>query len=145
MLWWDSRADDCYSAARPIGNCADRRTVPSLDVWGTRSTNYGDDWIAPTRQSTVTSNPNYEQFDGRAVPFGGDYLWITSLGSFSFGAWTDWRNTIAGVDQREAASEDNDGADALQCRTLLASGAFSGDTCPRNGGLDQNIYGTLTP
>ena len=24
-LWWDSRNDPCYSAARPIGNCADRR------------------------------------------------------------------------------------------------------------------------
>ena len=26
------------------------------------------------------SNPNYEQFDNRAVPFAGDYLWVTSLG-----------------------------------------------------------------
>src|SRR5205807_5359986 len=145
MLWWDSRADPCYSSARPIGNCANRSTVASLDVFGTRSTDHGDNWISPTRLNAVTSNPNYEQFVGRSVPFGGDYLWITSLGTFSFGAWTDWRNTVAGVDQREAASEDNDGADALQCRTLLASGAFSGDTCPRNGGLDQNIYGTLTP
>ena len=25
------------------------------------------------------------------------------------------------------------------------SGAFTGDKCPRNGGLDQDIYGTLTP
>src|SRR5437763_366662 len=98
-----------------------------------------------TRLTAVTSNPNYEQFDGRSVPFGGDYLWITSMGTFSFGAWTDWRNTVAGVDQREAADEDNDGADVLQCRTPLASGGFTGDKCPRNGGLDQDIYGALTP
>src|SRR5206468_2679880 len=96
VLWWDSRADLCYSAARPIGNCANLSTVASLDVWGTRSTNHGDSWISPTRLTAVTSNPNYEQFDGRSVPFGGDYLWITSMGTFSFGAWTDWRNTVAG-------------------------------------------------
>jgi hypothetical protein len=93
------------------------------------------DWIAV--QATGTQ--------GRTLPFGGDYLWITSLGSFSFGAWTDWRNTVPGVDQREGADDDHDTADVLQCRTQLASGAFTGDTCPRAGGLDQNIYGALTP
>ena len=144
-LWWDSRADPCYSAARPIGNCANRSTTASLDVFATSSANHGDSWITPTRISSVRSNPNYEQFDGRAVPFGGDYLWITSLGTFAYGVWTDWRNTVAGVDQREAASDDNDNADALQCRTQLASGAFTGDTCPRNGGLDQDIYGNFAP
>ena len=93
----------------------------------------------------ATSNPNYEQFDGRSVPFAGDYLWITSMGNFSFGTWTDWRDTISGVDAREAASDDKDGADVKQCRTKLPSGAFTGDTCPRDGGLDQNIYGAPTP
>ena len=145
LLWWDSRLDPCYSSSRPIGNCADRSTVPSLDVWGAMSSDQGESWTGLTRLTSATSNPNYEQFDGRAVPFAGDYLWITSLGSFAFGTWTDWRNTIPGVDQRESASEDNDSADVLQCRTMLASGAFSGDTCPRSGGLDQDIYGTPTP
>src|ERR687887_569650 len=28
-LWWDSRNDQCYSPTRPIGNCADRSTVPA--------------------------------------------------------------------------------------------------------------------
>jgi len=144
-LWWDSRADPCYSAGRPIGNCANRSTTTSLDVFATSSTNHGDSWITPTRVNSVRSNPNYEQFDGRAVPFAGDYLWITSLGTFAYGVWTDWRNTVAGVDQREAASDDNDNADVLQCRTQLASGALTGDTCPRNGGLDQDIYGNLAP
>lgn len=145
VLWWDSRADPCYSPARPIGNCANRTTVASLDVYATRSNDHGSSWIAPTRLNAVRSNPNYEQFDGRSVPFGGDYLWITSLGTFAYGAWTDWRNTVPGVDQRESASEDNDGADVLQCRTALASGGFTGDTCPRSGGLDQDIYGGNAP
>lgn len=145
MLWWDSRSDPCYSAARPIGNCVGGATVASLDVWGTSSTNYGDSWTAPIRVSGVTSNPNYEQFDNRSVPFAGDYLWITSMGTFAFGAWTDWRNTVAGTDAREGASDDHDAADVAQCRTALPSGGFTGDTCPRAGGLDQNIYGTFMP
>jgi hypothetical protein len=37
-IWWDSRNDRCYSVTRPIGNCADRTTVPSLDVYGATST-----------------------------------------------------------------------------------------------------------
>ena len=144
-LWWDSRLDPCYSAARPIGNCADHSTVASLDVWAAVSFDNGASWTGFSRVNAVTSNPNYEQFAGRTVPFGGDYLWVTSLGGFSFGVWTDWRNTVPGIDLRESAGEDNDAADVLQCRTLLASGAYSGDTCPRNGGLDQDIYGGVTP
>jgi hypothetical protein len=144
-LWWDSRSDPCYSATRPIGNCANRTTTTSLDVFATSSANHGDSWVAPTRLSSVRSNPNYEQFDSRAVPFAGDYLWITSLGTFAYGVWTDWRNTMPGIDQREASSDDNDNADVLQCRRQLASGAFTGDTCPRSGGLDQDIYGNFAP
>ena len=144
-LWWDSRLDPCYSPARPVGNCADRTTVPSLDVFATMSGDYGNTWSGSTRLTDVTSNPNYEQFSGRTIPFAGDYLWITSMGSFSFGVWTDYRNTVAGTDLREASAEDNDGADVLQCRTQLSSGAITGDTCPREGGLDQDIYGDLTP
>ena len=39
----------------------------------------------------------------------------------------------------------NDAADVKQCRTQTSSGAFTGDTCPRAGGLDQNIYGDKAP
>ena len=145
VLWWDSRADSCYSSKRPIGNCADGSTVLSLDVWATVSTDRGSTWASPTQLTSTTSNPNYEQFSGRTVPFGGDYLWITSKGTFAYGAWTDWRDTVSGTDLREAASEDNDDADVHQCRTQLPSGAITGDTCPRAGGLDQNIYGKAAP
>lgn len=144
-MWWDSRLDPCYSPARPIGNCADRSTVPSLDVWAAVSFDHGETWSGFTRVNAVTSGPNYEQFDGRSVPFAGDYLWLTSLGTFSFGAWTDWRNTVPGIDPREANAQDNDGADVMQCRSLLAPGTYSGDTCPHAGGLDQDIYGAVTP
>jgi hypothetical protein len=143
-IWWDSRLDPCYSPARPIGNCPDRTTVPSLDAWGAASSNFGASWT-PSRVSDVTSNPNYEQFSDRAVPFAGDYLYVSSRNGFSYGVWTDWRNTVQGTDPREAPEDEDAGsADVLQCRVFMA-GAWSGDRCPRSGGLDQNIYGDLTP
>ena len=146
-LWWDSRNDPCYSPARPVGNCADQTTVPALDVWAARSTDAGATWTNRTRVTDYTSNPNYEQFSDRTVPFAGDYLWVTSLGSFSYGAWTDWRDTVQGVDPREVPEDEDDfSADVKQCRTFdQASKSWSGDQCPHDGGLDQNIYGDHTP
>jgi hypothetical protein len=155
-LWWDSHNDPCYSATRPIGNCADRSTDASLDVYATTSSDAGATWASPTRVTDVSTNPNYEQFDNRSVPFAGDYLWVTSIGSFAFGTWTDWRNTVAGTDQREtstAPDPDADNADVHQCRTSSvvtdkkgnSTTVFTGDTCPHDGGIDQNIYGDLTP
>jgi hypothetical protein len=155
-LWWDSHNDPCYSAARPIGNCADRSTDASLDVYATTSSDGGATWASPTRVTDVSTNPNYEQFDNRSVPFAGDYLWVTSIGSFAFGAWTDWRNTVAGTDPREtstAPDPDADNADVHQCRTSStvtdkkgnSITVFTGDKCPHEGGIDQNIYGDKTP
>jgi hypothetical protein len=71
-------------------------------------------------------------------------LWIDSKGGVTYGVWTDWRNTVGGVDQRET-TQDEVGADVLQCRTTLADGSVTGDTCPRAGGLDQDIYGDFAP
>jgi hypothetical protein len=76
--------------------------VPSLDVFATRSSDGGATWDPSTRVSDVTTNPNYEQFDNRTVSFAGDYLWVTSLGDFSYGTWTDWRDTVPGTDPRES-------------------------------------------
>jgi hypothetical protein len=156
-IWWDSRNDSCYSVKRPIGNCAvgtTRTTVPSLDVYASRSTNAGGTWSASSRVTDVSTNPNYEQFDNRAVPFAGDYLWVTSLGDTAYAVWTDWRNTVQGKDPRETPEDEDVGtADVVQCRDTLTltdkkgntSKAWSGDLCPHAGGLDQNIYGDKSP
>jgi hypothetical protein len=139
-MWWDSRNDTCYSAARPVGNCADRTVVPALDVYAGTLNPATLAGTGVTRVTDVTSMPNYEQFSGRTLPFAGDYLWIDSALGSTYAVWTDWRNTVAGVDPRETVPI----ADVLQCRTLVG-GAWTGDTCPRAGGLDQDIYGDATP
>ena len=144
-IWWDSRNDPCYDPARPLGNCADKSTVASLDAFGTSGSTATLAWSPSTRLSTVTSNPNWEQFSNRTVPFGGDYLYISSVGTFSYGVWTDWRDVVAGSDPREGGDSDADSADVHQCRTQNPDGTFTIDTCPYEGGLDQNIYGDVTP
>lgn len=58
-LWWDSRNDPCYSPTRPIGNCADRTAVQSLDVWATTSSDFGSTSTSNTRITDVSSNGNY--------------------------------------------------------------------------------------
>jgi len=145
-IWWDSRFDTCYDPARPLGNCSDKKTVASLDAFSASGSTATLTWSLPsTRLSTFTSNPNWEQFGGRTVPFGGDYLYISSVGTFSYGVWTDWRNVVAGGDLREGGDSDADSADVHQCRTQNPDGSFTRDTCPWEGGLDQNIYGSTTP
>jgi hypothetical protein len=144
-IWWDSRNDPCYDPRRPLGNCADRSTVPSLDAFASAGSTATLSWSPATRLSTVTSNPNWEQYGGRTYPFGGDYLYISSVGPFSYGVWTDWRDVVPGSDLREGGDNDADRADVKQCRTVNADGSISRDTCPYAGGLDQNIYGDTTP
>ena len=144
-LWWDSRNDACYSPARPLGNCANKSTVPSIDAYSAAGVASTLTWSPAVRLSDVTSNPNWEQFGGRSIPFGGDYIYISSVGTTSYGVWTDWRNVVPGADPREAGDSDADAADVHQCRTQNPDGSFSRDTCPYAGGLDQNIYGDVTP
>jgi hypothetical protein len=147
-LWWDTRNDLNNDASsfrvRPPGNDADGNVAAAYDVYAATRPASAGSWTSAVRLTDVTSNGNYEQFGGRTVPFGGDYLWIDSVNGLTFGTWTDWRNTEPGTDLRET-EQDETGADVLQCRHETSSGAISGDTCPRAGGLDQDIYGDFAP
>jgi len=144
-IWWDSRNDTAYDIRRPIGNTANGTTTHSVDVYMKTWTANG---VPPagsgTRVTDVTSNPNYEQFSNRTVPFAGDYLWVSNIGNTAYATWTDWRDTLPGADPRERTADDKDAADVWQCRTV-SSGSWSGDTCPHEGGIDQNIYGAALP
>ena len=52
--------------------------TPSLDVYAGHAEPGAGRAPAITRLTDVTSNPNWDQFAGRTVPFAGDYLWIDS-------------------------------------------------------------------
>jgi hypothetical protein len=141
-IWHDSRNDPGYSVQNPPGN--DTATdaegfhlaTQGLETWGASSTD-GTTWsVFPL--STQRQMPNYEMFGDRRVPFQGDYNYVSSVGNFAYGTWTDNRQVRPGDDPRYAGGE---GFDVWQCRTQNADGTWSGDTCPNDGGLDQDIYG----
>ena len=89
--------------------------------------------------------PQYEQFGDRDVPFFGDYNYISSAAGTVLMTWTDSRDTEPGTDPRYTNGDGTDGFDVLQCRAANPDGTFGPDTCPNDGGLDQNIYGATVP
>ncbi len=147
-IWHDSRNDPGYSVQNPPG---DRTTkdaygyhLPSkgLDTYGASSSNGGRTWTQ-TRLSTQRQMPNYEMFGDRQVPFHGDYNYVSSVGGFAYGTWTDTRQVRPGDDPRYLGGK---GFDVHQCRTQDANGVWSIDMCPNAGGLDQDIFGAaMTP
>ncbi|CAI9401750.1 sialidase family protein [Nocardioides sp. T2.26MG-1] len=143
-LWHDSRNDPEYDVQNPPGNATATDAagfhLPTvgLDTYGASSTDGGATWTI-VRLSSGSQMPNYEMFGDRRVPFHGDYNYVSSVGDFAFGVWTDTRQVVGGDDPRYAGGE---GFDVLQCRTANPDGSFGADTCPNAGGLDQDIYGT---
>ena len=96
--------------------------------------------MTSTVASTAQTNPQFEQFGDRDVPFFGDYNYISSAAGTVLMAWTDSRDTFPGTDPRYPI-DGVDGFYVKQCRTQNADGTWSADMCPNDGGLNQNIYG----
>jgi hypothetical protein len=149
-IWHDSRNDSGYSVQNPPGNATAKdaqgfhRPSSGIDTYGASSVNGGSSWTV-SRMSSGTQQPNYEMFGDRRVPFHGDYNYVSSVGGFAYGTWTDDRQVVPGDDQRYTGGE---GFDVLQCRTPDPAGedGYGADTCPNAGGLDQDVYGaSLTP
>ena len=157
VLWQDSRADTASGPpTTPSGG--DFRTVPIGNVWNAAnppgataapagvntfvatSTNGGATW-STQQASAAAQNPQFEQFGDRDIPFFGDYNYVAVAGTSTLGAWTDQRDTVPGTDPRYTNGDGTDGFDVHQCRTQNPDGSFSVDTCPDDGGLDQNIFG----
>jgi hypothetical protein len=142
-IWYDSANDPNYSATRAPCNTASGQTTACLNVRYAESADGGKTWSAPVQVTDTPTNPNYEQFGGRLVPFFGDYITVAAQGDTIGAVWTDQRNTVGAPDP----SGDNDGAD-------VAGDPETGGTCTSSltacfdatGGLDQNIYAAaITP
>lgn len=159
-VWQDSRNDcasgpdggdfrtvpiaNAWTAANPPGgvNCStdapDDPGASGVDAAYGTSSDGGGSWTT-SLVSDARTMPQYEQFGDRDLPFFGDYNYIDAADGSVLMNWTDQRDTVAGTDPRYPV-DGMDGFDVLQCRAA-SNGGFSGDTCPNQGGLDQNIYG----
>lgn len=142
-VWHDSRNDPGYSVQNPPGNATAKDAagfhLPTvgLDTYGATSVDGGATWSV-VRLSSIPQMPNYEMFADRQVPFHGDYNYVSSVGNFGIGTWTDTRNVLPGDDPRYVGGE---GFDVHQCRAAQPDGTFGPDTCPNAGGLDQDVFG----
>ncbi|WP_157630405.1 sialidase family protein [Kribbella catacumbae] len=153
-VWQDSRFDAAVGPGGrdfrsvPVGNRAVPANPPGgvsagpgLAAFYATSADDGASWTT-SEVTTARTMPQYEQFGNRDVPFFGDYNYIAASGTTVFMTWTDHRDVVAGTDPRYPI-DGVDGFDVLQCRAANPDGTFGPDTCPNNGGLDQNIYGAV--
>ncbi|HEV2347715.1 MAG TPA: sialidase family protein, partial [Actinocrinis sp.] len=139
-IWYDSRGDPSYAPTRPPCNGAGGQTSACLNVRYAESMDGGATWSASTQVTNVPTNPGYEQFGGRLVPFFGDYITVAAQGGTVGAVWTDQRNTVGTADPKG----DNDGADVAGDPETGGTCTSSLTTCFDNtGGLDQNIYSAL--
>jgi hypothetical protein len=142
-IWYDSRNDPNYAATRAPCNSASGQASACLNVRYAESTDGGKTWGTSIQVTDTPTNPNYEQFGGRLVPFFGDYITVAAQGNTIGAVWTDQRNTVGAPD----LSGDNDNADVAGSPETGGSCTSSFTTCfDTTGGLDQNIYSAvITP
>jgi hypothetical protein len=142
-IWYDSRGDPDYAANRPPCNNGSGMTSACLNVRYAESSDGGMTWGSSVQVTDTPTNPNYEQFGGRRVPFFGDYITVAAQGDTVGAVWTDQRNTATAGD----ATADNDGADVAGDPETGGSCTSSFTTCfDGTQGLDQNIYSSvITP
>lgn len=157
LVWQDSRTDPDYSVQFPIGNeyvtfgGANRGHSSGTTIVTTRSARLASALpltFASTLVSDVAHQSEYEMFGARQIPFHGDYNWISiHQNGTAYMTWTDNRDVVPGDDPRET-DPDGDGVhqgfdddfDVSMC-VFFEGGAYTGNRCGNNGGLDQNIYG----
>ena len=143
-VYYDSSGDPNYSPTRAPCNSATGAGAACLNVRYSESTDGGATWLH-TQVNDVPTNPNYEQFGGRRIPFFGDYIMVSSVGNVIGAVWTDSRNVVPGVDGTGTDMDNDDVAGDPEtaggtCTSSLTA-CFDG-----TGGLDQNIYSAaITP
>jgi hypothetical protein len=133
VVYYDSRSDPNYSTSRAPCNDASGNGYPCLDVWYSSSTDGGSTWTTHIKLTDQPTNPNLEQFGGRLVPFFGDYIMVSAVGSSIAAAWTDQRDAVVstGMDGNDPKGDPHNGG---ACTSVFT-------TCfDLTGGEDQNIY-----
>jgi hypothetical protein len=131
-VYYDSGLDPNYSAGRAPCNDSSGNGYACLNVFYSSSSD-GVSWTTPQQLTSAPTNPNFEQFGGRAIPFFGDYIMVAAVGNSVAAVWTDARDVIAAAD--------SDGDDPAGDSHVGGACTSSFSTCfDGTGGLDQNIY-----
>ena len=136
-VYYDSAGDPNYAATRAPCNSASGAGSACLNVRYAESTDGGASWTS-TVVTSVPTNPNFEQFGGRRVPFFGDYIMVGAVGSTVAAVWTDSRDVVGAA---ELTTGDNDNDDVAGDPETGGACKSSVSTCfDGTGGLDQNIF-----
>ena len=140
FVYYDSRADANYAPTLAPCNNSSGPATACLDVW---YTSISGSTVTHQKLTDTPTNPNLEQFGGRRVPFFGDYIMVSAVGSSIQAVWTDQRDAVTASD----ASADNDGDDVAGDPETGGSCTSSLTTCfDSTLGLNQDIYAaTITP
>ncbi len=137
-VYYDSMGDSNYRATRAPCNSATGAGSACLNVRYAKSTNHGATWTSIQLTDVgAATNPNFEQFGGRRVPFFGDYIMVSAVGSTVAAAWTDSRDVVPGT---ENAGQDMDNDDIVGDPETTVTCTGIASICFDQGGLDQNIY-----
>ena len=102
------------------------------------SKDHGQTWTSTTVTSVAT-NPNYEQFGGRRIPFFGDYIMVSAVPGAVAATWTDNRDVVAAPGTATAPNVDGDDVAGDPAAGGTCTSSFS-NCFDGTGGLDQNIY-----
>jgi hypothetical protein len=132
VAYYDSRLDSNYSTGRAPCNSSTGAGSACLAVWYSSSTNGGGAW-SHQQLTTALINPNLEQFGGRRIPFIGDYIMVSAVGSSIAAVWTDQRDAVV------AGGPDGDDVAGDPAAGGICTSSFT-DCFDGTGGLDQNIY-----
>jgi hypothetical protein len=143
-VYYDSSGDPNYSPVRAPCNSTTGAGSACLNVRYSESSDGGTTWTHALVTDTPT-NPNYEQFGGRLIPFFGDYIMVSAVGDSIATAWTDSRNVVPGVEKSTGDADNDDVAGAPETIGGTCTSSLS-DCFDGTGGLDQNIYSAnITP
>lgn len=136
-VYYDSRSDANYAPNRAPCNSATGMGSACLDVYYSTSTDGGLTW-SHSKLTDVPTNPNYEQFGGRLVPFFGDYIMVSAVGSHVQAVWTDQRDAVPAPANNPDNNDPNGDPHAGGACTSVFTTCFD-----MTGGEDQNIYSAI--
>jgi hypothetical protein len=126
VVFYDSRNDSAYAPTLPPGNTPKGKSSGgAVDVFLAQSRDGGVTW---TERRVTNHSSNFNYLVPNRVPFWGDYISVSAVGSVVQVAWTDSRDLVTWKNGTFSTFR--------PCGSPL----FVNDPCLSKGGSDENIY-----